>query len=314
MSKKILFLSLLFLPFISVGQKIHFTDSSNHWKVLGRHYTESTNQWHYPNYTFSFVGQQQIDSFSYRRLVSPLGNFFFDTAYIREDTIAETVFFRRNASSPEFPLYQYNISEGDTVNLFLQWNNFVDSTNQYSVTKIDTVLINSLIHRRFFVRNIPNDYFSFSYLEGVGCLSGPVYSASPCFETDFTLQCFRNENGYPYFSTPREMCGFPASWLPVYTNDSTCIPIFSGINNLPVLQSFSLPNPATPRSALTFTTATNGTIHIYDLAGRIIHQENFRQQERLPIGSWLSQPGLYFYSILVDEGRESFRGKVVFEN
>jgi len=122
--KKILL--ILFFPLFTAnlfGQKIHFSDTTNDWKIV---FTFDAT----PEYTFHddyYLNDTIIHATTYRN--------FSGIGCVREDTVLNKVFIFDTSIDSEKVLMDYNLMIGDTF----RYNSFT-----HVVDGIDSTLINGI--------------------------------------------------------------------------------------------------------------------------------------------------------------------------
>jgi len=137
----------------------------------------------------SFICDTAIGLINYRK---------FSFGSIREDTILKKVYYRDITGDSDKVLMDYNLNVGDTF--------FVDHSNDYGVTAIDSTLINSTWHKVWhFANNI--DRQPCEVIEGVGCLEGPIYMLGHELDYEplvfqYYMYCFSNRGITPAVYPP----------------------------------------------------------------------------------------------------------------
>jgi hypothetical protein len=272
---------------IGKAQKISFTDPGNMWI-----YT-------YPNPDNPPQAWQYAWHFTYDTTINYKGHIWTlingrDSAYVREDTFAKKVFARvfkyqhqYTGDTNEVVLYDYNLSLGDTFKI----RNPI-ATWDLVVTSVDSLLINSVFHKRLtFLRP---GFSQPRCLEGIGSdLEGPLYFYNPySAEYAHLLTCFKNQG------------------LPVSEYLIGCIASVVDIQNT---FTISVPNPATHTIFLkeeTTLTYSKKKLVVRDVMGREMIRGNYRTETiRLDVSAL--PPGIYAYQVVYDDGKYQSVGNFI---
>jgi len=289
------------------AQKIHFSDTTNKWKVSVTMYPNNSpiTYKHLVTVADSFI---EWHGQFYAILLST--NSPAPVLYVREDTLAHKVYvapilpnvgiYNVVDTTTEFTYMDYTLSEGDTFTLMLK-NAYPDpgedSLSRYYVGYSDSILVGTNWHRRFYMHRISGigrgEYDTYTMFEGLGFgRSGQL--GSPFIVTDFSaeyppqLECFSNLGVVP---------------IPPFYYD--CFdPV--GIEKLAHGDvKFSLfPNPATGTAKVFFSDIPeNHRITVTDLNGRELIS--------MPVNSAIIaidlenlHPGMYFVQL-------KYKGRVV---
>lgn len=236
MKRPLLFLLLLLISAAAFGQKIHFCDNDNVWKIYHQSFPPGPlSTWTITNY---FNGQVIIKGIAYKRL-SNLLNF-----YVREDTADAKVYYCcRQVDSAEEVLYDYNWKVGDTVHYGS--DTACMSKAYYTVASVDTVLINGNWYHVWNMAQLINptacNVFTFKVIEGLGSTIGPLQCLNAmAFEAQNDLICFTSGgNIYPLSKKVEKI-----------DNTTSCT---LSIQDVPASQPASVyPNPITPCTRIIF--------------------------------------------------------------
>ncbi len=290
----ILILSIFSLQY-SYGQKIRFTDTSNVW-------IESIS---HPDYTYTnkyYNGDDTI--INGIRYVKGYG-------FYREDTVQNKVYLKHSNSkdTSEHLLYDYNLITGDSFISINYTNRIPTDTFIYVVTQLDSVLINSTLHR---VWTFTYKYASLSFyyyppytvIEGIGCTSGLSRPLMPgIFENAKHLICFENNGNI--ITVPIPTGGY-------YLSPQTCaLSITSNVCNKNMVTTY--PNPANQYSKITFPyTILSGSLIITDIHGKTICSKDINNKKEMIVGD-LPASGLYFYKLTDLTNNQSYTGKFIYE-
>lgn len=290
----ILFLSLQWLQ--SAAQKIHFTDTTNVWRVL-----VSVTHGSYTDYgqrSYTYKGSLKKDSFTYFILSFPSG----DSALIREDTMQGKVYakvYRADQTAMDTNdvlLYDFSQSVGDTLKVIK-----TDTANSfyYYLYKIDSIQINASWHKVFYYNGNQNGMV---VIEGIGSLSDPISPFKyPYFEFNLELSCFSNQGNYPPFSKTVQN----------FDNAKSCADTSLKISD-PAQGSFTIfPQPSNGRFTIRLgETMQDGQIMILNNMGQIVYQKNINGTRDLVINDPAIGNGLFHFKITDNQTGESFTGNI----
>lgn len=295
---------LFFLSGSSFGQKIHFTDTTNVWH--GYRYDDADIPYYCDPETFSYSGDTVIRGVNYKILDPGPPTY---AMYIRED-VSKKVF----VLSPHYPppndtveqlLYDFSLNLGDT---------FKSYNSTYKVAVFDSVLINSAWHRVFSLEplsysgppSVPRDYW---VVEGIGCLTSPLFPLDPAiFEGDEMLTCFNSNGITPLLSY--KVGGY-------FDNATSCgiMPVPLWVNNVrdKTKGSLVVPNPINETSKINLPyNIQSGTLAIFNDVGQSIFNNTFQNMEELLIGDKINTRGIYFYRVIDNQSGNVFSGKFVY--
>jgi hypothetical protein len=294
MTKGLLFSLLLGFSYVSFSQKIRFTDSTNKWSIA------TTKKWWTEFGSDSYLGDSIINGTKYR--VSSYG-------YVREDTGVEKVFVKNFLSKDtnEIVLYNYNLVVGDTLRY-----NYVNDTFAYFISKVDSILINSVIHkvwRAVLYESLHGGTLEFSIIEGIGSTGGPKFSAYPlAVESRDYLICFENN-----FSRPNLSTSVFADIGYNFDNDTSCT---LNIQRLVIdrYACIAAPNPVNANTKLYFEAPLqSGNLCITNTMGQVVLQHSIKSEKQILIGDAIKSPGIYFYRVTDNASQKAYSGKLVFE-
>lgn len=279
----------------SYGQKIRFTDTSNIWIETFSH----------PDYTYTYKHYNGDDTI--------INGFRYVKGYgfCREDTVQNKVYLKYGNSqdTTEHLLHDYNLTYGDSFTSINYINRIPTDTFIYSVTQLDSVLINNTWHKVWtyeyvYASKLSTYYYPpYTVIEGIGCTSGLSRPLMPgIFENDRHLLCF--ENNGSIITVPIPTGGY-------YLSPQTCaLSVASNVGNNKT--TTISPNPANSHSKITFpNTIQVGTLTITDILGRRLISKSIINQTAIPIGE-LPAAGVYFYTI-TDNYNQSLTGKFIYE-
>lgn len=288
-------IAILFL-FISLqlhAQKIHFTDTSNEWKVV----YESPDPPHLLSFEYEkFRGDTIINSKVYKKLVGD----FSALTFIREDTTVKKVFVLYPLDdTSEQVLYDYNLKIGDTITYNYQMTTKVS----IYIVGTDSTVINGIEHKVWHCQ-IPSSY-SYTIIEGIGCLYYFYFPIRNKWEGPPQLSCFSNNATTPVLS-PSIYSGHVQ-----FDNTTSCA---LSTEKLTEIQSrtYIAPNPIIENSKIIFPYEIHsGNLIVYDAIGKIILTTEIRDVKYYALGDKQFSPGLYYYRITDHSNSNIFSGKFI---
>lgn len=270
------------------SQKIHFSDTSNRWKVI----------------LFNPDGAIGED---YCHLAGNLLNYYGTTSSIREDTIANKVYIITSVypdyDTSEYLLYDFNLIVGDTLKTRYA---------HHYISSIDTITVNGTLQKTWLLKgcwkdsakhfDVLNDYY---VIEGIGCLNSPQFPDYPfTFEVGSELVCFENRGIKPTLSHN------PSYY---FDNTTSCDNSFGLWIHTPhnVINVQIFPNPINELTGVIFPIKFNGIITITNLNGNIITREVVNNTTEINIGRKIELPGVYFYNIIDVSNGKAQNGMLV---
>lgn len=289
---RLIFTCILFAFALSTSaQKIRFTDPSNGWVTHGSA----------PECEFIgsyFYGADTIHhGIRYKKIISlftsllPTGCGTDDSSWwVREDTLLNRVYYRwmswGSYDTVEHVLFEYNLSAGDTFRYISAFfPGFKDS-----VKRVDSVFINGYAHKALQINNW-YDAREYTVVEGIGCLSGPLYTPRrTCFEFGEELMCFFNRGTKPDFLVDNNGCWAADS----FNNISSCIKL-SVANVSPGKEVNVYPNPAYETLNVSIEGYTDFPLSlvISDLLGHAVLRSDIQKNGKVQVSTSLLPPGTY---------------------
>jgi hypothetical protein len=279
--RPLLVAALLVLLSVDVeGQKIRFTDTSNVWQVGSTYWTQA------PNFSTTYYEYRYSGDTSYGGLdYSILPDAIFGVTYVmREDTLVNKVYYRLlNSSQPgadtnEYVAFDYNLVLGDTflVRAF-------QGTNTCTVVDFDSVLIQNVYHKYW---ELIGPLLHLRIVEGIGNLFTPTRHFNPNVGTAIPfVYCFSHRNTIPPI----------INTIGIFNNVSSCI---VGVTDPKGENSFAFPNPVTGSSQLKVAGISKGNIVIWNALGQEVYRQKFANLRAIPVGEYLTVPGMYYYRII----------------
>jgi len=253
------YLLLIFLLVCNTGayaQKIHFTDSGNHWK--GFDTDESFPQMPTGAYPWDFFGNRDTlyNGLAYKIFAGAGPN---RSVLVREDTLAGKVYAVYlytgiTHDSAEQVMYDYSLVPGDTLFTHL-------GSTQFASMVLDTgsVVIGNQNYRvQFFVPVIcpgfPQNYY---VIEGIGSLSMPTEPLVPDREFPSYLTCFYHNGIQPAM----------VDAIAQFDNNTSCR---LGVQDATSVHNFTIaPNPAHAITTIIFPEPFTGTLQVSGSDGRL---------------------------------------------
>jgi hypothetical protein len=294
--KRVLFLSLIFLSANCFAQKIHFSDKGNGWemKTLIPNGPNINNWLAIHSYSYYDPSDTIINGINYQQLSLDF--------FIHEDSLNGKVYAARfdGCDSVEHLIYDYNLISGDTFRSYL-----CSDTLVYIVADVDTVIINGVYHKVWFMNGVPNINWNGSLLiiEGIGSLSSPM---APYFSVGEHLPeviCFRNQGNFPTYAGTR----WPSSQLTICEMGIQD----QGINHPG--NARVIPNPVKSEGLIILPENISGTLRIYNCEGRIALFEHARNKKEISFGSQSLSAGMYYFHVTDERTLRSFSGKFITE-
>lgn len=230
-----------------------------------------------------------INGLIYKRLIHSFDSFpSIKNDFVREDTIAQKVYYIGGFFSQEILLYDFNVKIKDTI--IIAYSNFIVDT-------IDSIKIGKQLHKRIRLS------YGIDWVEGVGALNGLITGAIP------TPMC-----GMPYVSTL--LCFYNQDSL-IFQTDSIAYKdcfyrtTYDGINTMNYKTNYILyPNPAKDRITINSIDDEQYNIELADIQGQILLSENNLHQNS-QINLLGIKSGIYFVRII--ERQNIFTYKIVKE-
>ncbi len=278
----------------SFAQKVHFSDTSNAWKVVlfDPDHAIAVDNYHFSGDSLYGYGFSSVAS------------------VIREDTTTHKVYAissnYADHDTTEHLLYDFSMGMGDTIKTHFA---------RHYVTAIDSIQVNGVWHKKWQLKgcwmdtsmHITEMLADYSVLEGIGSLYGPRFPDYPFFfEIGSQLVCFENKGSKPALSSS------PSYY---FNNTTSCTNSFGlGVHNL--LQSSAqlsvYPNPVNAETSIYFPADFSGACTLYNITGCVVFKEQVNTGA-LKIGGQITSPGLYFYMATDYKTGSVVSGKLVKE-
>ncbi len=302
LKKTSLLFVLICIAFTSIGQKIHFGDSTNVWSVI-----DSTTGCCIPYPTIyttaNYIGSVDYNGHTYLELNDPEGFIL-----VREEN--NRVYAINSSDSNERMIYNFSLSLNDTLKIktandtFISWVAVLDST-QLSGIYYKVWHFNGAYTSSYFPDSIRT--YRYNVIEGIGCTNGPGYPARAYSLKTFSeqLMCFNNHlNITSSLSTP--VTSYGVDYTSLYDNGASCTVFKSfhpdvnvGVYNVPKRNDVKVyPQPLTEISLISMPSEiSSGTLIITNLVGQQIIIQTIINQSQIMVGRLIQTPGIYFYRV-----------------
>ncbi|MCB0701033.1 MAG: T9SS type A sorting domain-containing protein [Chitinophagales bacterium] len=296
------------------AQKVSFTDMSNKWYVMNVYNVAAQGHTiHYKTERFFYTDSVQYKGHTYYEmsLYDGLSKFVRKgVALVRFDTAMNQVLGLDVGT--EYVLFDYNIKLGDTVTAHYISYDLPLGDSFYSrtvLTKIDSVLINNIYHKKYHMTGIPDTANpnlmgkGYVFVEGVGGMSYPIISAGgnkDIYQFDKIQEyfmCFRNNT----------VIGYPIA--------NSCDDTTLSVEELVVSDMAEVyPQPTYDVAHIKLPKAIKaGTLVLYNGMGQIVKEEQFTGRVELTVNRPTSGTGVYFYRILSDGDMPNrYSGRLLF--
>jgi hypothetical protein len=219
-----------------------------------------------------------------------------DYGLIRQDR--NRVYYKTSAEKPEKLIYDFNISEGDTIIAYslTDW-----LKNKYDECKYvcDSIRIREyfqILRRVFYLTALPAQVPEF-WIEGLGSSSGILHNFDGRVGGDaFYLSCVMSGDSFLYRKYPSE----------------PCIRIAVGVDKITPNDPLFYPNPVSKNKILHIKNIARGSIiELYDVMGTLVYRRNIESSDN-SIKVDL-ETGIYLYHIIERKEGRVRTGRLIFE-
>jgi len=202
---------------------------------------------------------------------------------IRNDSAQKKVYYYEAGSTGEQVLYDFNLSLGDTLPI-----TYTNIVAQNRVNKIDSVLVGTAYHNRYWLEDInmpppaPQDSGYVALIEGIGSTYGLLTALVLPFEFDCHINCVTIDS------------------VTVYPDaSSSCSIITTGIASVvPELQLNVYPNPVTSTSTVEWP-LTTGTLslQLVNCLGQVVLSNDVTGRTSFTLSREGLPPGIYLLQL-----------------
>ena len=217
-----------------------------------------------------------------------------DYGLIRQDR--NRVYYKTSAEKPEKLIYDFNISEGDTIIVYSLTDWLMDEYNECKYV-CDSIRISFQMQRRvFYLTALPAQVPEF-WIEGIGSSSGILHNFDGRVGGDaFYLSCVMFGDSFLYRKYPSE----------------PCIRIAVGIDKITPNDPLIYPNPVGKDKILHIKNiARESIIELYDVRGTLVQRRILEPSETsLKIDL---ETGIYLYQIIEKQEGRIRTGKLIFQ-
>lgn len=255
----------------------------------------------YSKYQYTISGDTAIGINTYKKIYKSgmenmcgtVGNYFYNYAGgMRQDTINKKVYFICPSNLTDTLLYDFSLNVGDTIHSIFS---VFGCPQSYSpnpiISTIDSVLVGNNFHKRF------NTYSGFSFIEGIGNITGFLEPIDLWENESWQLVCFNhNTDIYP-------------------SNSNSCSLVTGSFNEQKEKNTYQIqiyPNPIEDISILEFNANINKTmkVFIYNALGNLVKTISNVRSNKLNLCKKDFNTGLYFIR-LTDESKSSVAIKFI---
>lgn len=205
----------------------------------------------------------------------------------------DTVYYYNNAYQTFFPLYLFNVSQGDTLNFHSPDVPFnpADTIWKAVVDSVTDFMIGANTLKRVWTTSLGNYSFHGSYIEKIGSDFLMFHQpANLILEHDGPIRCYRDDSiSYNFTNLP---CDYRLT---------------TGINEFNLEEKTLLyPNPTDGNMVLEYKLSEkeNGTLIVLDITGKIMQSYNFNNSNStMDIDANILNSGVYLYDVYVDNNK-----------
>ena len=173
---------------MATAQKIYFTDTSNRWDICFVNAGDPSHPEAYYS-TCSYTGDTVIGLHRYNIMQTSYSSPYTSAFFVREDTLANKVYYINSAGDSEQVLMDYNLVRGDTfiLNSIPRW-----------VTGVDSTQIRGFFYK---VWHFSLSGLNYDIIEGIGHSWLPALISAPYFSEGAPfVYCFSNQGSNPTLS------------------------------------------------------------------------------------------------------------------
>ncbi len=215
--------------------------------------------------------------------------------YLREDN--KRLFYRTSLDKPEKLIYDFGISEGDTVIVYglSDWTNYNMDKFIYKCDSIRTRDYYQIQRNVYYLWPIIGDTPEY-WIEGIGGTSGLLHHYDGKVGGDgFKLSCVKFENNYIYRIDTSGPCIKLALENSEYSSDKLSV----------------YPNPFNDHLTIDRLPNEILSFEIYDINGRLIFQDNEYTTGSITINTADIKPGLYLLRVRDTDSGQTITSKII---
>jgi len=231
------------------------------------------------NATYSIEGDTVINEITYKAIYTTPDSIFDATASEYHSAVRDSAnrwLFVPGDESEEYLLYDFNINEGDTIEINNPWE---DGLRTLIAFNVDSVELSDGYYKRIGVGiyDPPSGqpHIIDQWIEGIGSTNGLFYSGWYIMDLGYQLLCFHRNDTLVYLHSPDGTCGYILVGSDE-RNSSLKVEVF--------------PNPVT--NVLTIKSSFDCAVRIYDINGRFVYTGRDRTIDL----SWLNT-GIYYLRV-----------------
>ena len=239
------------------------------------------------------------DTTYYRVLRSTGGNInpYQNYGLIREDT-NHRIYYKTAANKPDRLIYDFSISEGDSINVFglMDWEKDDFISCNYICDSIRSKEYYGVQRKVYYLSTSPGHYYEY-WIEGLGSSSGLLHNFDGRVGGDaFYLSCVMSGDSFLYRKYPSE----------------PCIRIALGIDKIAPNDPLFYPNPVGKNKKMYIKNIAQGSIIVlYDVMGTLVYRRIIESSENSIIIDL--ETGIYLYHIIEKKEGRIKTGRLIFE-
>lgn len=276
MTRYFIILWFCFSTYLGSAQVI--VDTGRVWNVV-----ECLNFGPCVTFQYRFDGDSIINSIQYKVLLSnDSGSIATTTQFLaREDTVTHQVYFYSGGT--EYLKYDFSLIQGDTFTTEIEGSCLI----QMIVDSVDSVtLINGEVRKRMYLSNFWTD----TWIEGIGSLYGPTYMGVYFCISDLypELNCFSEHDSIKYENLNYASCFYNTLGLEEHLSR----------NDLKII-----PNPVLEQARISFPNVQgeSKTINIYSSYNKLLRRYQSINGEVEFLREGLTS-GVYYVQLITSQG------------
>ena len=237
------------------------------------------------------------DTTYYRVLRSTGGNInpYQNYGLIREDT-NHRIYYKTAANKPDRLIYDFSISEGDSINVFglMDWEKDDFISCNYICDSIRSKEYYGVQRKVYYLSTSPGHYYEY-WIEGLGSSSGLLHN-------------FDGRVGGDAFYFACVMFGDSI----LFKKYETCVRIALNVDEKKLTDPLFFPNPVRKNQELNIIGITPGSVMLlYSSMGKLVHRKILDSSENsIQIDL---ETGIYLYHIIENKKGIIHTGRLIFE-